>query len=368
MNSGESYSRLDRWLHHLAFKAITPQKAMADIEESLFAARLEPLCVTRPVFVTSLPRAGTTLLLELLTGTGCFATHTYRDMPFVLCPLLWDRLSSGFRTSDPLRERAHGDGISINSDSPEAFEEILWKAFWPKNYRSDRILPWSARDRDVEFEDFYRSHMRKIIALRSACKPDASGWRYASKNNANISRLPLLAALFPDCRIIIPVRNPWDHCRSLMSQHRRFTALHREDTFGRQYMEWLGHYEFGAALRPIDFGNWIESSAGQDPDHADFWLSYWQAAYQFVLAMAPPNVIFLDYDRLCLMPGEGLAALARAADLEDPGLLTQKSASIRPTAKYSERDFPTVPDTLVCNVLTTYEALLLRCGQLKAGA
>ncbi len=136
MSPGESYSRLDRWLHHLAFKAITPQKAMADIEESLFATRLEPLAVTRPVFITSLPRAGTTLLLELLAGTDRFATHTYRDMPFVLCPLLWERLSSGFRTSDPLRERAHGDGISINSDSPEAFEEILWKAFWPRNYRS----------------------------------------------------------------------------------------------------------------------------------------------------------------------------------------------------------------------------------------
>ena len=368
MKPGESYSRLDRWLHHLAFKAITPQKAMADIEESLFATRLEPLAVTRPVFITSLPRAGTTLLLELLAGTDRFATHTYRDMPFVLCPLLWERLSSGFRTSDPLRERAHGDGISINSDSPEAFEEILWKAFWPRNYRPDRILPWSIRDRDTEFESFYHSHMRKIIALRSAGKPDASGWRYASKNNANISRLPLLAALFPDCRIIIPVRNPWDHCRSLMSQHRRFTALHREDAFGRQYMEWLGHYEFGAALRPIDFGNWIESSTGLDPDHADFWLSYWQAAYQFVLAMAPPNVIFLDYDWLCSMPGEGLAALARAADLEDPSLLTQNSANIRSPARYSERDFSASPDALVSAVRNTHDSLLLRCDYGASGS
>ncbi len=175
MNPGESYSRLDRWLHHLAFRAITPQKAMADIEESLFATRLEPLGVAQPVFITSLPRAGTTLLLELLAGTDHFATHTYRDMPFVLCPLLWNQLSSGFRTHDPLRERAHGDGISINSDSPEAFEEILWKAFWPKKYRSDRILPWSKQDRDAEFEAFYRSHMRKIIALRSAGKPCHEG-------------------------------------------------------------------------------------------------------------------------------------------------------------------------------------------------
>ena len=368
MNPGESYSRLDRWLHHLAFKAITPQKAMADIEESLFATRLEPLGVAQPVFITSLPRAGTTLLLELLAGTDRFATHTYRDMPFVLCPLLWDQLSSSFRTRDPLRERAHGDGISINTDSPEAFEEILWKAFWPKKYRSDRILPWTIQDRDAEFEAFYRSHMRKIIALRSAGKPGREGWRYASKNNANISRLPLLTSLFPDCRIIIPVRNPWDHCHSLLNQHRRFTALHREDTFGRQYMEWLGHYEFGAALRPIDFSNWIDSNAGLDPDQAEFWLTYWLSAWQSILAVASPNVSFLDYDWLCSMPEAGLTVLSYAVSLEDSSLLTHRSASIRSTAKYSEGDFPHIPKSLLSGVRTTYESLLLRCDRSKTGA
>lgn len=95
-----------------------------------------------------------------------FATNTYRDMPFLLCSLLWDQLSSRFRTRDPLRERAHGDDISINSNSPEDFEDILWKAFWPKKCRSDRILQWSKQDRDAEFERFYRSNMRKAIALR----------------------------------------------------------------------------------------------------------------------------------------------------------------------------------------------------------
>ena len=81
-------------------------------------------------FVTSLPRVGTTLLLDVLSALPAFASHTYRHMPFVLCPILWDRISSGFRKEAELDEREHGDGIMIGYDSSEAFEEIIWMAFW----------------------------------------------------------------------------------------------------------------------------------------------------------------------------------------------------------------------------------------------
>ena len=40
------------------------------------------------------------------------------------------------------QKRAHGDGMLIDFDSPEALEEVLWKTFWRRHYRSDRILPW----------------------------------------------------------------------------------------------------------------------------------------------------------------------------------------------------------------------------------
>ncbi len=57
------------------------------------------------MFVTALPRAGTTILLNLLVGTGSFASHTYRDMPFVLCPMIWQRFAKQFQVSDEARER-----------------------------------------------------------------------------------------------------------------------------------------------------------------------------------------------------------------------------------------------------------------------
>jgi len=84
--------------------------------------------VEAPIFITSLPRAGTTILLAALNSVPQLATHLYRDMPFVMAPLLWSRLSGRFRKQAVLQERAHGDGIAIGYDSPEAFEEVIWRS------------------------------------------------------------------------------------------------------------------------------------------------------------------------------------------------------------------------------------------------
>ena len=141
MTEADRYSWSDRVLHKLAFSGIGLQKALADIEDSMFAARFADVSVEAPVFVTSLPRAGTTLLLDVLNTLPNVATHTYRHMPFVLCPILWNQISSGLRKEAVSMERAHGDGVMVSVDSPEAFEEVLWKAFWPAKYNTDRITP-----------------------------------------------------------------------------------------------------------------------------------------------------------------------------------------------------------------------------------
>jgi hypothetical protein len=112
-------------LHHFAFRALWAQQALGELENRLFADRLSRTEIIRPVFITLLPSAGTTLLLEVLNSLGEFSSHTYRDMPFLLCPLVWDRLSRNFRIAAYSKERAHGDGVAINSDSPEAFEGVL---------------------------------------------------------------------------------------------------------------------------------------------------------------------------------------------------------------------------------------------------
>jgi hypothetical protein len=356
MNSAQNYSRLDRVLYHVAFRGVRVQKALADIEDRLFLANFDRVSVEKPIFVTSLPRAGTTLILEVLTAIPELASHVYRDMPFVLCPLLWDRISRGVRRPSKLHERAHGDGMQVGYDSPEAFEEIMWKAFWPEKYLSDRITPWTQHDRDKEFEDFFHNHMRKIIALRSG------GQRYISKNNANVARIDLLCRIFPTGTIIIPVRNPLSHSQSLLRQHLHFTNVHAQDEFGLRYMEWLGHYEFGATLRPIDFGQWIDKRHAQTPDTLGFWLNYWIAAHEYILSHVTPNVVFVDYDGLCADPLHGLGALANSLKIKDDAVLLGQASRFRAPTHYEDlQDSPL--DNLVSNANDIYNKLQLRSLQ-----
>ncbi|MGD2070438.1 MAG: sulfotransferase [Gemmatimonadota bacterium] len=307
------YSLLDRALHRIAFRTAPIQVDLNDLEDRLFAGAFEDVEVDRPVFVTGLPRAGTTLMLELLVESGGFASHTYRDMPFVLVPLLWSRFSGRFRTGGQEQERAHGDGMMVGPDSPEAFEEIVWKAHWKERYRDDRILPWDEK-RKPAFDRFMTRHVRKIVGLRRGDAPAPS--RYVSKNNLNIARLPYLLALFDDARIVVPFRDPLEQAASLLRQHVNFLDIHRDDPFARRYMEGIGHHDFGESLKPVDFGGWIDEAPGTDPTELSFWLQYWVSAYRHLLEQAGPRAVLVSYDGLCREPDRGLQRLVESIDLD----------------------------------------------------
>nr|WP_255720333.1 sulfotransferase [Acuticoccus kalidii] len=317
------YGTLDRALHRIAFAAPGLQKALADVETSRFSDRIDIETAQRPVFVTSLARAGTTILLETLAAQREFASATYRHMPFTLAPLLWSDLTKSFQKDDGLAERAHGDGLTIGFDSPEAFEEMVWMAFWKGHYRRDRITAWSAEERQEAFEAFFRRHRAKIVASQ----PGAT--RYLSKNNTNIARLGLLEEIAPDASIVIPVRDPLAHAASLLRQHRRFTELHAREPFGRRYMEGIGHFEFGAALRPIVFEG--DPPPREEADHLDHWLRYWADTYENVLATAGDRAIFVDHDALSAEPARHLLALADALALQEPEDLVGSASRFRPS-------------------------------------
>jgi hypothetical protein len=322
------YGLAQRVLHRLAFHSGGLQVSLADIEDRLHASRLEGASAAGAVFVTALPRAGTTLLLDLLVESGLFASHTYRDMPFVLCPLIWSQLAGGFRAEDEARERAHGDGMLVSADSPEAFEEMIWRQFWPGHYRAGSIVPWTTCD-DPEFVDFFTRHMRKIVALRSG---EGEARRYASKNNANVARLGALLAMLPDARIVVPFRDPVQHAASLLAQHLRFLETHAADPFARAYMKGIGHYDFGENLKPIDFGSWLQTDRRQDARALAFWIEYWTAAYEHVLDQLDERVLLVSYDRLTADPRPNLARIAGFLEIEDTRLAVFESRFRPPRA------------------------------------
>jgi hypothetical protein len=324
-----TYTPLERLLHRVAFATPDVQRLAADVEASLFDRRAADFEPRPPLFVAGLPRAGTTALLEALNAFDEIATHTYRDMPFVAAPMLWARLSAAFKKPATLKERAHGDGLLIGYDSPEAFEEILWRLVRPQKYRGSRLALWGADDADDAARAFLAAHFRRIVALRAAGVANA---RYASKNNGNLARLDLLPRLFAGADVVVPVRDPLEQATSLWRQHQRFTARHAEAPFVATYMADLGHYEFGAVHRPIAFADEPDDgpggAAGAGPETLDYWLRYWLAAYGHVAARRA-GLHLVDYERWCAAPGAVLGALAEAVGLARGAGFERAVASVR---------------------------------------
>ena len=313
MSFKNRYGLFERMLHHVAFGTRFTQAALADMEDRLYRRELQLVQPASPVLITALPRAGTTILLELLAGAPSFASHTYRDMPFILCPMIWQRLSKRFQKPADPHERAHQDGILISPDSPEAFEEVVWMRFWRRHYGAHAIDPWDRCD-EAEFVEFLTSHMRKIIALRAREKPTAR--RYVSKNNLNVARIPALWGALPTAIVVVLFREPLQHAASLLRQHRQFSALHAEDTFARRYMAAIGHFDFGSNLKPVNFGGWLDRLDAPDPDRIQFWVDYWLATYQHVLHhVKRERLVLIRYE--ALGPEADLAPLAAALELED---------------------------------------------------
>lgn len=293
-----THSWAERALHRVAFASVQAQMGLADLGRRAFRRQMQAVTPGPPVFVTALPRAGTTVLLDVLASCAEFASPIYRDLPFVLCPLLWHRLSRRFQRTASPRERFHGDGILVSHDSPEAFEEVIWRAFFPEHYGARSIRPW-ASCRHAEFEEFFAAHRHEVVTLRGLAGKPAR--RYVSKNNGNIARVPALLEMLPEATVLLLFRDPLQHAHSLLEQHLRFCALHDRDPFARRYMRDIGHFDFGRNLLPIDFDGWLGDSRGERPaaDGLAFWLDYWTATYRQLLRVpAHPRIAFVAFEEL----------------------------------------------------------------------
>lgn len=328
------YSRLDRLTHRVAFSHRAVQDILAEIEATAFGKHWRDQPLVRPIFITSLPRAGTTLILETLARVAGVATHTYRDMPFVRAPILWNRLSRRFNASREATERAHGDGMMIHTDSPEAFEETVWIARFAGHYRRHGIRLWQAPAPDFAAE--LADHMRRIVVLRSG--GISPGARYLSKNNANIARIGVLRSAFPDAHILVPLRDPLAQARSMHRQHLRFAGRHAEDRFAERYMADIGHFEFGALHRPVLFDGVDDLTARHGgPDQLEYWIGYWIAAYRHLAGQE--GVSFLDHSGFCHDGRGGFLRLCEELGLAaDPVSVREAEQQIR-----QQRD-PEPPD------------------------
>lgn len=307
-----NYSAWDKLFYYVSSALGGAQLALSDLEDFIYKEKISRFSSESPVFISGLPRAGTTLLLEVLESSGDFFSHSYRDMPLVVTPLFWSKISARFHADVEAQPRAHDDGMMVDIDSPEALEEMLWVPFWKQQYSKKGILPWDPRFSHEEFESFFKCHIKKLAYREWLASAKIK--RYLSKNNLNISRVGYLAKAFPNARIVIPFRSPLDHASSLLRQHNNFTEMHGRDSFSRRYMRQLGHFDFGHNFSPVRFYDWNNNDDLPSEFSISFWLLYWINTYRYLINSQPRQAGFFSYDGFCSGPEKSIDSLSGFID------------------------------------------------------
>jgi hypothetical protein len=224
--------------------------AIGNLESKILANKIAPIKVDRPVYICGLPRAGTTISLQMLGEHPDVATHKYADflMPYV--PYAWNWFFPRMPV-DAMRKpvpRIHRDRISITRDSAEMCEEMLWERFFPDLYNESTPSYLDASTSNPAFEKFYREHIQKLLLSRKRS-------RYVSKAIMCVLRLQYLRKMFPDARFLLYVRNPFDQVASLLKQDRIWDEIDKDDPRQIEIIEMTGHHEFGMRQVLSDVGN-----------------------------------------------------------------------------------------------------------------
>lgn len=302
----ESAVRVPSGLHRQSkFFAATRKlwQRLGKLESKVLSELTGQIRIDQPIYVSSLPRSGTTIITEMLEQHPDLTSHRYSDFPNVWTPYWRNYLLQKTRRKVPDKvERSHQDRIKVSNDSPEAVEEVLWMNFFPNLHDPGKEQVLDEHDRNPDFDDFYRDHIRKLLAVRNAR-------RYLSKGNYNIARIRYILSLFPDARFLVPVRDPIHHVASLMKQHALFTRNSKQDPRIPLQMALSGHFEFGPHRTLVNYGNDRETAAIMDAwnagEEAEGWSRYWALAYRHLLEQirdhedVRESCLLFSYEELC---------------------------------------------------------------------
>lgn len=313
-------------------------KGLGHLETTLLEDDLRPITIDRPVYVAGLARSGSTILLEAIASQNGVVTHQYRDFPGLFTPYWWHGGQARNRSAETPKERAHGDGLFVTPESPEAMEEMLWMAYFREIHNPEVSNVLGPEVQHARFETFYANHIRKLLLARA-------GTRYASKENYNITRMRYLRQLFPDVKFLIPIRHPLQHVASLMKQHGLFCEEARRSPRALAHLRRVGHFEFGLDRRLINVGDnsvisEIESlwSRGED---ARGWARYWASIYRFVADQIEADadlrqaVYVVRYEQFCQSASETLAAILKHCELDDTSARDQFTTKISAPSYYT---------------------------------
>ncbi len=342
MSRQNDYGALDKFLHNLALGQKLIAEMSYDIEQTLLKTNSTNISDNHHVYIAGLARGGTTVLMRRFYASNHFRSLTYRDMPFVLMPGLWKKLTSRSKKQMSKTERAHGDGLLVDYDSPEAFEEVFWRIFTGDEYIFKNKLVASFPEQSIL--DKYKQYVVSILA-----SGENGSTRYLAKNNNNILRLSAIASIFPAATILVPFRDPLQQAYSLQKQHLRFIKEHKENKFSRKYMSWLAHHEFGSDHRPFVFSDYNNPYA---PESLNYWLYLWIHVYGWLQENHPSNTLFCSYENLCRSGDTSWTRIAVKTGIDADGPVFE------PLVLRESRITETVDAELVADAHALYDKLV----------
>ena len=212
---------------------------LSNFENNLF--HIDRIQINNPVFICGMARSGTTFLTHLLNSSNYFSTFKYKYLPFYKTPIFWSYINNLFYLNKKKRQRLHGDNLKIDINSPDSFEELIWKNYL-ENYELKGYWQKIENDQDGELSKNLDIFIKKTIHINKAK-------RYLSKNNNNIFRVKYLLNKFPSSKIVIVIRNPIDLAFSSAKVHFKFLKYHKIIKNFSDELSELGHYEFGFQRR-----------------------------------------------------------------------------------------------------------------------
>ena len=297
-----TYSATDKFLHKFYLSNYSISKATLDMEEILYGQKAKQIDVEQYVFVTGLARSGTTVVMRKIFSTGDYASLQYSNMPFLLSPNLWKR-----NAKIESHERSHNDGIIIDGNSPEEFDEYFWKALMNDSYILKEGL--ALHQADTKVLEKYLTYISLICYAKGKNK-------YVSKNNNNILRLTTLQKIGHG-KIIILFRNPLSHASSLMKLDRSFSKTQTEDPFSLEYFNYLGHHEFGLNHKPFLLTSEFKVNRQlYSKESLNYWLSIWLNYYNYIFKNMENDHLFICFEDLVKEPDLVYSHIAHYLNLE----------------------------------------------------
>ena len=288
----ENYSFIEKSIHKIILDYNFVGEFLHEIENLIYKKNTTDYKLKNHIFISGLARSGSTLILNLIYNLNTHCSFTYTDMPFIIAPNIWTKFFNNSKKNIHLKDRAHNDYMKININSPESFDEIFWKLILKKKYiKKKQLIHINITNENLE----KYNNLINLICLKN------NKQLYLSKNNNSILRLEFLMNFFENSKFILPYRNPIDHAISLKNQHLLFLKIHSKNKFAKDYMEWLGHYEFGINHKLFQFNDYKNDDYISSDD---YWIKIWINYYKYLLSIFHSSnnqnrLFFINYDNIC---------------------------------------------------------------------